>query len=92
MIYKDQTPSAQKFVGGDKGFRINKKGLIETVGAVEESLPAATFRIILDNGFPILAKLSGRMRRNRITLMPGDRVKVEMSQYDLTKGRITYRL
>jgi translation initiation factor IF-1 len=72
-------------------WKINKKGFIETNGVVEESLPSTTFKVILDNGHSILAHLSGRMRLHRIMLIPGDRVKVEMSQYDLTKGRIVYR-
>jgi translation initiation factor IF-1 len=67
------------------------KGFIEMHGVVEESLPAATFRIRLDNGQTILGHLSGKMRLNRIRLLPGDEVKVEITPYDLTKGRIVYR-
>ena len=67
------------------------KGFIEMEGAVDELLPAATFRITLDNGHEILCHLSGKMRMNKIRLIPGDRVRVEISPYDLTKGRITYR-
>lgn len=59
---------------------------------VEELLPAGSFRVLLDNGHEILAHLSGRMRKYKIKLVVGDRVKIEMSPYDLTKGRITYRL
>jgi len=55
-------------------------------------MPAATFKIILENGHELLAHLSGKMRMNKIRLLPGDRVKLEISPYDLTKGRITYRL
>jgi translation initiation factor IF-1 len=73
-------------------FKVNKKGFIETQGIIEEALPSAIFRVILENNHQILARLSGKMRIHRIMLMPGDRVKIEMSQYDLTKGRITYRL
>ena len=73
-------------------FKVNKKGFIETQGVIEEALPSTTFRVILENGHQILARLSGKMRMYRIRLMPGDKVKVEISQYDLTKGRITYRL
>lgn len=73
-------------------FKINKKGFIETQGVIEEALPSAAFKIVLENGHIILARLSGRMRMNRIMLLPGDKVKIEMSQYDLTKGRIIYRL
>jgi len=60
-------------------------------GVVNELLPSASFRVTLDNGHEILAHLSGKMRMNRIRLVPGDRVRVEISPYDLTKGRITYR-
>jgi translation initiation factor IF-1 len=60
-------------------------------GEVLELLPAASFRVELENGQEILAHLSGRMRMNRILLLTGDKVKVEMSPYDLSKGRITYR-
>lgn len=55
-------------------------------------MPAASFRVLLTNGHEILAHLSGRMRMNKIRLLPGDRVRLEISPYDLTKGRITYRL
>lgn len=67
------------------------KGFIEFNGVVEESLPAGTFKVRLDNGQTILAHLSGKMRMFRIRLLPGDEVKVEMTPYDLSKGRITYR-
>lgn len=67
------------------------KGFIEMNGVVEESLPAATFRIRLENGQMVLAHLSGKMRMHKIRLLPGDEVKIEMSPYDLTKGRIVYR-
>lgn len=68
-----------------------KPGFVEASGVVEELLPNATFRVTLDNGHPVLAHLSGRMRMNRIKILPGDRVTLEMTPYDLTKGRITYR-
>ncbi|PIT90718.1 MAG: translation initiation factor IF-1 [Candidatus Komeilibacteria bacterium CG10_big_fil_rev_8_21_14_0_10_41_13] len=70
----------------------NSKGFIEVVGTVEELLPGATFRVKLDNGHEILAHLSGKMRMFHIKILPGDQVKVEMTPYDLTKGRITYRM
>jgi len=60
-------------------------------GIVIESLPSTTFKVKLDSGQEILAHLSGRMRLNFIKILPGDRVTVELSQYDQTKGRITYR-
>lgn len=67
------------------------KDFIEMHGTVEECLPAGTFKVRLDNGQTILGHLSGKMRLNRIRLLPGDQVKVEMPPYDLTKGRIVYR-
>lgn len=74
-----------------EGFFVNRKGFIEMDGEVAELLPAATFRVKLSNDHEILAHLSGKMRMNKIRLLPFDRVKIEMSPYDLTKGRITYR-
>jgi translation initiation factor IF-1 len=70
----------------------SSKDFIELEGEVLELLPSATFKILLMNGHEVLAHLSGKMRMNKIRLLPGDRVKIEMSPYDLTKGRITYRL
>ncbi len=75
----------------DDGFKVNKKGFIEMTGEVIELLPATTFKVRLDNGQEIHAHLSGKMRMNRILLLVGDKVRVEISPYDLTKGRITYR-
>jgi len=70
--------------------RVSKE-FIQVDGVVEEALPSTTFKVKLDNGKIILAYLSGRLRMYRIKIIPGDRVKIEMSPYDLTKGRITYR-
>ncbi len=67
------------------------KDFIEVDGEVTELLPAAMFRIKLDNGHMILGHLSGKMRMFRIRLLPGDRVKVQMTPYDLTKGRVVFR-
>jgi len=83
--------------GDDRGGKkkegvIDSKEFLEIIGEVMELMPAATFKVQLENGHEILAHLSGRMRMNRIRLLPGDRVKVQISPYDLTKGRITYRL
>ena len=72
--------------------KLSKQDLIEMEGTVTESLPNAMFRVDLDNGFNVLAHISGKIRRNYIKILPGDRVKVELTPYDLTKGRITYRL
>lgn len=69
----------------------SERDVLEVDGSVKELLPAATFRIALDTGHEILGHLSGKMRMNRIRIIPGDRVKVEMTPYDLTKGRVVYR-
>jgi translation initiation factor IF-1 len=66
-------------------------GKIEVEGNVIETLPNATFKVVLDNGHQVLAYLSGRMRKHYIRILLGDRVRVELSEYDLTRGRITYR-
>ena len=68
-----------------------KKDMIRFEGEVLESLPSTTFRVKLDNGHEVLAHISGKMRVHYIRLLPGDRVKVDLSPYDLTRGRITYR-
>jgi len=70
--------------------RLSKEA-IEIEGTVTEVLPNATFRVELENGHEILAYLSGKMRQNYIRVLEGDRVKVELSPYDLTRGRVTYR-
>jgi translation initiation factor IF-1 len=71
---------------------MRKQNLIEMEGIVTESLPNAMFKVCLDNGCQVLAHISGKIRKNYIRILLGDRVKVELSPYDLTKGRITYRL
>ena len=68
-----------------------KEKPIEVDGEIQETLPNATFRVRLDNDHVILAHVSGKMRMHYIKLLPGDKVKIEMSPYDLSKGRITYR-
>jgi translation initiation factor IF-1 len=68
-----------------------KKDAIEVEGTVVEPLPNAMFRVELDNGHKVLAHISGKMRMNYIRILPGDRVLVELSAYDLTRGRIVYR-
>ena len=70
---------------------MTKEEKIEVEGEVTESLPNTMFRVMLDNGHEVLGHISGRMRRHYIRILPGDRVKVELSPYDLTRGRITYR-
>ena len=68
-----------------------KEELIEVEGTVKEALPNAMFRVALDNGHMVLAHISGKIRMHFIRIIPGDRVKVELSPYDLSRGRITYR-
>ena len=67
------------------------KETIEVEGTVKESLPNATFRVELANGHKVLAHISGKVRKHYIRILPADRVLVELSPYDLTRGRITYR-
>lgn len=69
----------------------NNKNLIQQDGTVTEALSNATFRVMLENAHVIIATISGKMRMNYIRILPGDKVAVEMSPYDLTRGRITYR-
>jgi len=71
---------------------LDSKDFIETEGEVLELMPSATFKVSLASGHEILAHLSGKMRINKIKILPGDRVKIQISPYDLSKGRITYRL
>jgi translation initiation factor IF-1 len=68
-----------------------KEEAIEVEGTVLEPLPNAMFRVELDNGHKVLAHISGKMRMHYIRILPGDRVTVELSPYDLSRGRITYR-
>ena len=68
-----------------------KEEKIEVEGEVVEALPSTMFRVQIEGGHEVLAKISGKMRKNYIRILPGDRVKVELSPYDLTRGRITYR-
>ena len=68
-----------------------KQSAIEQEGVIVETLPNAMFKVELENGHVIIAHISGKMRMNYIKILPGDRVKVEMSPYDLTKGRISFR-
>lgn len=70
---------------------MSKTGNIEQDGVIKEALSNAMFRVELENGHVIVAHISGKMRMNWIRILPGDKVKVEMSPYDLSKGRITFR-
>jgi translation initiation factor IF-1 len=76
---------------GDGTSAMPKEDLIEFPGVVTELLPNATFRVRLENDHEIIAHTAGRMRKNRIRVLAGDKVVVEMTAYDLTKGRITFR-
>jgi translation initiation factor IF-1 len=70
---------------------MEKEEAIEVEGTIIEALPNAMFRVELDSGHKVLAHISGKMRMHFIRILPGDKVKVELSPYDLTRGRITYR-
>ncbi len=69
-----------------------KEELIETEGKIIETLPNAMFKVQLENGHMVLAHVSGKMRMNFIRILPGDKVKLELSPYDLSRGRITFRV
>ena len=71
---------------------MTKKEAIEVEGKVIEPLPNAMFRVELENGHRVLAHISGKMRMNYIRILPGDKVKLELSPYDLSRGRITFRV
>ena len=70
---------------------MSKQDMIEVEGVIIDALPNAMFKVELDNGHQVLAHISGKIRVNFIRILPGDRVRLELSPYDLTKGRITYR-
>jgi len=71
---------------------MSKEELIETEGKILEALPNAMFRVELENGHIVMAHVSGKMRMHFIRILPGDKVKLELSPYDLTRGRITFRV
>jgi translation initiation factor IF-1 len=70
---------------------VSKQDVIEVDGVVKDALPNAMFKVQLENGHEVLAHISGKMRMHFIRILPGDKVKLEISPYDLNKGRITYR-
>ncbi|MGO1369113.1 MAG: translation initiation factor IF-1 [Senegalia sp. (in: firmicutes)] len=70
---------------------MSKKDVIEVEGTIKETLPNAMFKVELENGHEILAHISGKLRMNFIRILPGDKVTVELSPYDLSRGRITWR-
>jgi translation initiation factor IF-1 len=91
MARKPRRPNKVRPADGPRGDAIAKEDAIEVEGTVMEPLPNAMFRVELENGHRVLAHVSGKMRMNFIRILPGDRVKVELSPYDLARGRITYR-
>jgi translation initiation factor IF-1 len=84
-------PRATPETCGDAEDMPKKEGVIEIEGTVVEALPNASFRVELSNGHKVLAHISGKMRQNYIRILPEDRVVVELSPYDLNRGRIVYR-
>lgn len=83
-------PALTNFLHLQEAF-LPKEDIIEVQGTVLETLPNAMFRVELDNGHKVLAHISGKMRMHYIKILPGDKVTLELSPYDLTRGRITYR-
>lgn len=75
----------------DAVIRQSKKDVVAVEGKITEALPNAMFQVVLDNGHSALGHISGKMRKNFIKILPGDRVVIELSPYDLTRGRITFR-
>ena len=84
-------PGASDVVGGERALAKPKDDTILVEGTVVEPLPNAMFRVELENGHKVLAHISGKMRMHYIRILPGDRVQVELTPYDLSRGRITYR-
>ena len=85
--FRDRAPRARFH----RGELATKEEKIEVEGEVVEALPSTMFRVQVDGGHTVLATISGKMRKHYIRILPGDKVKVELSPYDLTRGRITYR-
>jgi translation initiation factor IF-1 len=84
-------PDAQQGAPAESGFGLSKEDAIEVMATVTETLPNAMFKVKLENNHEVLTHVSGRMRKNFIRILPGDRVAVELSPYDLNRGRIVYR-
>ncbi len=87
VVHRARRPSVDRRVPA----RVAKEDVIEVEGTVVEPLPNAMFRVELDNGHQVLAHISGKMRMHYIRILPGDRVRVELSPYDLSRGRVVYR-
>ena len=81
-----------KMIGNKEGKTLAKEECLKLEGTVKELLPNTMFRVELENGHVVLAHISGKMRMNFIRILPGDRVMLEISPYDLSKGRITFRV
>jgi translation initiation factor IF-1 len=79
-------------INGEQAHHMAKEELIEVEGTIAEALPNAMFRVTLENNHKVLAHVSGKIRMNFIRILPGDKVKLELSPYDLSRGRITFRL
>lgn len=90
LLYSQRRSIVRPIRTTSRGY-MAKEELLEFPGVVSELLPNATFRVKLENGHEIIAHTAGKMRKNRIRVLAGDKVQVEMTPYDLTKGRITYR-
>jgi translation initiation factor IF-1 len=84
-------PEAREGAPAESGHRLSKEDAIEVMATVTETLPNAMFKVKLENNHEVLTHVSGRMRKNFIRILPGDRVAVELSPYDLNRGRIVYR-
>jgi translation initiation factor IF-1 len=91
MLRKDQHEAGCKEKFLKRNFFMPKEEAIQVEGTIVEPLPNAMFRVELDNGHKVLAHISGKMRMHFIKILPGDKVTVELSPYDLTRGRITFR-
>jgi translation initiation factor IF-1 len=93
MMYSDQTPTCHALGPAEspQEIQVAKEEPIRTEGRIVEALPNTQFMVELESGDKILAHIAGKMRKNFIRIVPGDRVTVEITPYDLTKGRIVYR-
>jgi len=91
LKYSTRTTSCCVIIANEKEAMAKKEGVVEIEGTVAEALPNAMFRVELANGHLVLAHISGKMRQHYIRILPEDRVLVEFSPYDLTRGRIVYR-
>jgi len=85
------TKPVARTAAGRSGYSLSKEDAIEVMATVTETLPNAMFKVKLENNHEVLTHVSGRMRKNFIRILPGDRVAVELSPYDLNRGRIVYR-